>query len=182
MATIPTLTTGRLVLRPFREDDAPAVQRLLSTPDIAEQTLRIPYPYPAGAAIEWIRTHPQLAAESGHILWAIVLPDDTVIGSIGIGRRSDPPGGVLGYWLGVEHWGNGYMTEAVRAVIQFGIVRLGLNRVEALCFTTNPASARVLEKAGMTYEGRHPEPVMKNGTPRELLRYAISRPSRKPES
>jgi RimJ/RimL family protein N-acetyltransferase len=59
----------------------------------------------------------------------------------------------LGYWLGVPFWGQGYATEAARLVISYGFVRLQLHRIQARCFPRNRASARVLEKVGMRYEG-----------------------------
>jgi [ribosomal protein S5]-alanine N-acetyltransferase len=59
----------------------------------------------------------------------------------------------LGYVLSREHWGKGLMPEAVRAVIRFGFGRMELNRIQARCVAENTASARVMEKAGMTYEG-----------------------------
>ena len=58
------------------------------------------------------------------------------------------------YKINVEHWNKGYATEAIRAVIRFGFDRLKLHRIEAGCAVENLASIRVLEKAGMTQEGR----------------------------
>jgi len=58
------------------------------------------------------------------------------------------------YKINVEHWNKGYATEAIKAVISFGINRLKLHRIEAGCAVENLASIRVLEKAGMTQEGR----------------------------
>jgi RimJ/RimL family protein N-acetyltransferase len=60
----------------------------------------------------------------------------------------------LGYWIGKPYWGHGYCTEAARAVIGFGFEQCQLNRIHASCFSRNPASGRVLQKIGMTHEGR----------------------------
>ena len=61
------------------------------------------------------------------------------------------------------HGGLGYMSEAARRVIQFGFEELGLNRIYAGYFTRNPTSRRVMEKAGMTYEGTYRQNVLKWG-------------------
>jgi RimJ/RimL family protein N-acetyltransferase len=70
---------------------------------------------------------------------------------------------VLGYWIGVPYWGNGYATEAGRAVLDHGFGELGLNRVYAHCFARNPASRRVLEKLGMRHEGTRRRHTLKWG-------------------
>jgi [ribosomal protein S5]-alanine N-acetyltransferase len=59
----------------------------------------------------------------------------------------------IGYVLSRQYWGQGYMTEAVKAVIAFGFHVMMLNRIQATCMVDNLASARVMQKAGMHYEG-----------------------------
>jgi ribosomal-protein-alanine N-acetyltransferase len=61
--------------------------------------------------------------------------------------------GVIGYWMGARYAGKGYMTAAVRAVIEYGFDTLQLNRIEAACLPHNAASVRLLEKVGFTREG-----------------------------
>lgn len=176
MATIPTLTTDRLVLRPFRLDDAPAVERMLLTPHIAEHTLNLPHPYPPGFARDWITRHAAWAARGIHLQWAIALRDDTPVGAIGIALSDDPPHGDIGYWVGPDYWDNGYATEATRAVIAYGFKTLGLPRIQASCFTGNDASARVLQKVGMREVGFLPAHIVKDGVPRDVRLFAITRP------
>lgn len=171
----PTLTTGRLVLRSLLETDAPVVQRLLSTPHFAPHTLSFPYPYPPGAAIEWIRRKRSREEEGVEHQWAITLSDGELVGSIGI---ATPPGthlGHIGYWIGHDYWNRGYATEATRAVIAYGFGHLGLTRIEAMCFPGNPASARVLEKAGLSFEERREAHINKDGQPRDVLIYSLIR-------
>lgn len=174
MTTIPTVTTARLVMRPFREDDVPAVERLLSTPHVAQQTLNFAYPYPPGAALDWIRRHSLWAERGLHLQWAITLPHDEPIGTISIALRDEPPHGDVGYWIGVDHWNRGYATEATRAVIAYCFEALRLPRIIASCFVGNDASARVLEKAGMTEEWLLPGQAVKDGVPRDLRWFVIS--------
>jgi RimJ/RimL family protein N-acetyltransferase len=150
----PVLATSRLILRPFTLDDAPTVQALLASPEISETTQNISYPYPDGAAAQWISGH-QAAAEAGFSLsWAVVREtDSTLMGTIALGLNRQNQRGTLGYWLGVPYWNHGYMSEAATAVTEWAFEALHLNRVEAMCLPRNPASARVMEKAGLKYEG-----------------------------
>lgn len=60
----------------------------------------------------------------------------------------------IGYELSSEHWGNGYATQAARAVVAFGFTELHVHRISSWCVADNAGSARVLEKAGMRPEGR----------------------------
>jgi RimJ/RimL family protein N-acetyltransferase len=143
------LATDRLLLRPFTLDDAPAVQRLVSAYEIAENTLLIPHPYPEGAAAEWIG---KLGTNPNNHVFAIVLGGD-VIGAIGLEIAPEHDRGEVGYWIGVPYWGRGYMTEAVRAVLGWAFESLRLHRVFAMHFTRNPGSGRVMQKAGMRHEG-----------------------------
>lgn len=175
MATIPTLTTERLRLRAFRMDDVPAVERMLLTPHVAEHTLNFPHPYPPGFAQDWITRHTLWAERGIHLQWAIALHDDTPVGAIGIALRADPPEGDIGYWVGPDYWNNGYATEATKAVIAYGFGTLGLSRIQATCLTGNDASARVLQKAGMREEGFLPAHILKDGVPRDVRLFAITR-------
>jgi len=79
----------------------------------------------------------------------------------------------LGYWVGVPYWGNGYATEAARAVVKYGFGTLGLHRIFASHFANNPASARVLRKIGMRYEGRLRGHVLKWGEFLDLEMYGM---------
>jgi RimJ/RimL family protein N-acetyltransferase len=80
-----------------------------------------------------------------------VKPDDRLVGMIGC--RFDQQGASLGYALARKLWGNGYMSEAVSAVADWALAQEALHRVWAVCDTANGASARVMERAGMTREG-----------------------------
>jgi ribosomal-protein-alanine N-acetyltransferase len=78
----------------------------------------------------------------------------------------------LGYWLGEEFWGRGIMSEAVTAVTDFCFESFPLRRISAEVFANNRASARVLEKAGFSFEGRLKNNVLKNGELLDSLLYA----------
>ncbi len=174
MVTIPTLMSDRLILRPFTTDDAGRIHDLLNTPEISDTTLNVPYPYPDGAAKGWIGTHAQAAADGKGWTWAITRrSDDVLMGAIGIDVVVEHQRGALGYWLGVPFWSQGYMSEAARAVVTFGFDTLGLHRIEAACLTRNPASARVMEKAGLVYESTARDFILKHGIFEDLATYAL---------
>lgn len=161
----PTLTTDRLTLRPFTMADADRVTQLLQDPAIAETTLYIPYPYTRDDAAMWIAMHPAAAQTGRELIWAICLRDDgDLIGAISMEVNAQHCRGTLGYWLGVPWWSQGYMSEAANAVVDFGFEALDLHRIEATRMPENVGSARVMEKAGLTYEGILRGYYLKNGT------------------
>lgn len=173
---IPHLTTDRLQLRPFDMTDAGRVHELLAVPDIAGTTLNIAYPYPEGAAAAWIKGHERAAGDGTSWTWAITrCQDDLLLGAIGMGVVAAHRRGTLGYWLGVPFWGQGYTSEAARRVVGFGFGDLGLHRIDAECMSRNPASAKVMRRAGMVHEGTFRDYIMKNGSFESIDRYAVIR-------
>jgi ribosomal-protein-alanine N-acetyltransferase len=152
--TRPTIETERLVLRPFRLDDAPEVQRLCGAREVAAGTLTIPHPYPDGAAEAWIGGHAEAFESGKSVELAIELrADRALVGAIGLVFEREQERAELGYWIGVPYWRRGYATEAARAMLDHAFAERGLNRVYAFHFTNNPASGRVLQKIEMTHEG-----------------------------
>ena len=79
----------------------------------------------------------------------------------------------IGYWLGEAHWGKGIMTDAVRAISDHILTNVDVCRIQTIVFESNPASIRVLEKAGYFYEGRQRKAVTKNGITMDALMYAL---------
>jgi [ribosomal protein S5]-alanine N-acetyltransferase len=170
----PLLETPRLTLRPFVRADAPDIQRYVSDRDVAAMTLTIPHPYPDGAAEAWIATHAEKYAAGRVASFAITERDSrALVGAIGL--HAEPPHNraELGYWIAKPFWGRGYATEAAEAIIGFGFETLRLNKIHAAYFTKNPASARVIEKVGMTYEGHLREHDLKWGVYEDIKVHAI---------
>lgn len=150
----PTLQTSRLSLRPFSLDDAPAVQNLAGAREIAAVTLNVPHPYEDGMAQAWISQHQEQWDQGKVVNFAIVLREsNALIGAMSLGINKAFQHAELGYWFGVPFWGQGYATEAARAIVGFGFESLGLHRIYARHLGGNPASGRVMEKIGMQYEG-----------------------------
>ncbi len=149
----PILETERLLLRSFVAEDAERVHDLAGAEEVARTTF-LPYPYRADHARSWIESQAADYRAGRLTNFAIVLrASDELIGSIGLMQEPAYQHAQLGYWLGLAYWGNGYSTEAARAVVAYGFDGLGLHRIFALHFKSNPASGRVLQKLGMTHEG-----------------------------
>jgi len=147
-ASIPVLETKRLALRAPRLEDAKTVAMLANDRRIAENTARIPHPYKKADAEGFIASANKGEGES---VFLITLRDKTVIGACGVVLHGDAP--ELGYWLGVNYWGQGYATEALHAVIDYAFADLEHEALNAGARVTNPASRRVLEKCGFQWTG-----------------------------
>jgi RimJ/RimL family protein N-acetyltransferase len=145
--SIPVLETKRLALRAPRLGDAKTVATLANDRRIAENTARIPHPYKLSDAEDFIAR----AGRPDEAVFLITLRDKTVIGACGIVLQEAVP--ELGYWLGVAHWGQGYATEALHAVIDYAFTDLAHEALQAGARVTNPASRRVLEKCGFQWTG-----------------------------
>jgi ribosomal-protein-alanine N-acetyltransferase len=173
--TRPTIETERLVLRPFRLEDASEVQRLCGAREIAAGTLTIPHPYPDGVAEAWIAGHAE-AFDRGVVELAIeARMDAALVGAIGLNLEREHERAELGYWIGVPYWRRGYATEAGQAMLDYAFTERGLNRAYAFHFTNNAASGRVLQKIGMKHEGTRRGHSLKWGEYLDSEAYGILR-------
>jgi ribosomal-protein-alanine N-acetyltransferase len=176
-ADLPELETERLLLRKMRLDDAEAMFAYASDPEVTRYVL-----FETHRSVEDSESFLRLATEGyerGDFGgWGVVLKDSgAFVGTCGmdVGYAPEHARAELGYVLSREHWGKGLMPEAVRAVIRFGFRRMDLNRIQARCIAENTASARVMEKAGMTYEGTLRESEFIKGAYRDMKIYSILR-------
>jgi RimJ/RimL family protein N-acetyltransferase len=166
------IETTRLILRRLEVTDSRAVEHLAGAVEVARMTANVPHPYPSGLAERWIRsTHGPLEAGTSAQLGIVLKAEGFLVGAIALVR--DPPGtgAQIGYWLGVPWWGNGYMTEAVGAMLDHGRTALGLDHVSAQVFVGNPASARVLEKTGFEFVGETEQDFPLRGGRRRVKRF-----------
>jgi RimJ/RimL family protein N-acetyltransferase len=145
--SIPVLKTERLVLRAPRREDAKALARLAGDRRVAVNTARVPHPYGIEDAEQFVAFANR---RGGETTFAITLAD-AMIGVCAIDPREGGP--ELGYWLGVGFWGQGYATEAVRAVVDHAFNELEHEALLAGARVSNPASRRVLEKCGFQWTG-----------------------------
>lgn len=169
---------GRWHLRPYRETDLAALLKYADNANIVRNLRdRFPHPYTADAGRTWIG----LARSQDPLVSFAIASDDELIGGVGVDPQLDVyrRSGELGYWLAEPFWGQGITTAAARAITQYAFTTLDLVRVFAGVFATNPASVRVLEKAGLQFEGRSRAAVFKHGQLIDELRYAILRPEPK---
>jgi [ribosomal protein S5]-alanine N-acetyltransferase len=176
MSILPTLTTERLLLRPFQLEDAPTVNELAGAREIADTTSLIPHPYQLEDAVNWIMTHPDSFEKGREVVFAITLRESgELVGAIGLGIDRHNQLAEMGYWVGVPYWNNGYCTEAAKAVVAYAFEELKLNRVEARYMTRNPSSGRVMEKIGMQFEGKLRQQIQRWGVFEDANIYAILR-------
>ena len=176
MAEQPILETERLILRPFEAADAAEVQRLAGDRDVNSPTLNIPYPYEDGMAQDWISGHGELFEKGEQAIFAVTRAlDGALVGAMDLTFTPQHDRAALGYWIGKPYWDVGYATEAVRAVLGYGFQTRGLNRIQATLMTRNPASGRVMQKAGMTHEGRLRKHIKKWDVFEDVEVYAMLR-------
>jgi RimJ/RimL family protein N-acetyltransferase len=154
--------TERLLLRSCCEGDEIDIVENANDRDVW-RGLRdtFPRPYSPVDAQEWIR----LNAGKEPTVNSAITTHDHVIGGIGLELGQDVfrRGSEVGYWLGKPHWGNGSATEALAAITGHACGQLGLNRAHARVFSNNPASARVLARAGYTLESTARLSAVKDG-------------------
>jgi [ribosomal protein S5]-alanine N-acetyltransferase len=171
---LPEFEASRLRLRAFRLEDAADVQRYVGDYDVARMTSSIPYPYEDGLAEEWIGTHAKERAEQNTLTWAVDLREgEKFVGAASLSVDADTESAELGYWIAKPYWNCGYATEVARTLISYGFDGLGLHRVMARHFTDNPASGRVMQKAGMQYEGTLRHAFRRFGEWRDFAHYSI---------
>ena len=154
MAGKTMLETPRLLLREFDEDDAPALYRLGSDPDVTRYTgdeglTGVEH------AREVLRAHPIADYQKhGFGRWACVdKAGGEVIGFAGLKHLDDLGEVDIGYRLLPAFWGRGLATEACRPILEYGFQRLRLPRIIGLVDPRNTASVRLLEKLGLRYVG-----------------------------
>jgi len=158
------ITTERLLLRPFTMADAPAVAKLANNRKLHERLLYLPHPYTEQSAIDWISTHADnFNNDTGYELAVTDKHTGEIYGAIGLKHNKDHHKGELGYWIGEPYWGRGYASEAAQALINYAFTERGLHKVYSYHFDFNPASGRVMQKAGMKQTGIFEDNIFKDG-------------------
>ncbi|HZL00707.1 MAG TPA: GNAT family N-acetyltransferase [Caulobacteraceae bacterium] len=147
----PTLTTDRLILRALRDADAPRIAALANDAGVARMTTSIPHPFALEHAEGFIA---RMAGNdpAREIVLAIEHRQDGLIGVLGF-HPKDGPAPEFGYWIGRPFWGNGYMTEAATAALDWTRAAWKKRLVIAGYFADNPASGGVLAKTGFLHTG-----------------------------
>jgi ribosomal-protein-alanine N-acetyltransferase len=169
---VPQLETMRLILRALAPGDADDIFAYAADPDVAQYTL-----WSAHTTIEESRQFIAWISGGSLACWAIVQPvTSQVIGASFLHsyharhRRAE-----IAFNLAKHSWSRGYATEVARAVIRAGFTHYDLNRIEGTCMLSNVASARVMEKVGMRYEGILRQYVLAKDAFHDMKLYAILR-------
>lgn len=148
----PTLTTPRLVLRPWREQDLAPFAALNADPRVMEF---FPSPLDRAESDALARRIQDGLARRGFGLWAVEAPGEAdFLGFVGLSvpgfQAHFTPCVEIGWRLAQAYWGRGYATEAAEAVLAFGFQDLGLDEIVSFTTTANWSSRRVMERLGMT--------------------------------
>jgi len=171
-----SLETERLIIRRLTKEDAPAIFHYASDPEITKYVL-----FPTHQTLEdtwkFLGTTLEKYEKKEVAPWGLAWKaNNHLIGTCDfvwwdiINRKAE-----IGYILTKEHWNKGIMSEAVKRLIQFGFEEMNLNRIETRCNESNIASSRVMEKAGMSYEGTMRDALFVKGSYWNLRCYAILR-------
>ena len=165
------LETERLTLRRPTLADVKAIACLANDRRIAENTRRLPHPYSRDDAVDFVR-----ATADGHRETVFLIENNhTPIGMVGIDwHQVDAP--ELGYWLGVDYWGQGFGTEAARGAIDFFFEEFDADLLFSGARVANPASRNVLEKCGFQWSGveLHRFEALGSSTPVDCFRLSRS--------
>ncbi|MCU1264708.1 MAG: acetyltransferase [Acidobacteria bacterium] len=145
--------------------DKPALLEHLSTKAIYDTTMNIPFPYSGADADWWLTKRIEHTRRQRKEVTFAIRDEGNLIGVVS--ADSFEPGTThraeIGYWLAQGYWGQGVMTDAVRAFVRYAFAELEVLRLTAHVLASNVASARVLEKNGFTAEGYLRKHFLKDG-------------------
>ena len=171
---LPTIETNRLILRKLTLADAEDMFEYASDPEVPKYSA-----WSVHKSIDDTKNFLEIIMEeyNNHAVssWGIIhKADQKLIGTCGFSKWIiDDDRAEIGYALSRKYWRQGYMTEAVRTVIDFGFGTMLLNRIEARCKTQNIASAKVMEKVGMKFEGILRQQMFYKGKYHDMKMYSI---------
>lgn len=168
------LKTDRLVLRVPHPDDADRVTELIRDTRVLRNLGRAPCPYARQHAVDWIAGAREGHMRGDELPLVITTLSEGVIGAAGVSKLEAY--WEIGYWVGVPYWGQGYVTEAARAVLQWAQTSLEGDGFLSGHFTDNPASGRVLEKLGFRRVGTMQLPSKARVGLHPCARYVLGAP------
>ncbi|WP_294241284.1 GNAT family N-acetyltransferase [uncultured Chryseobacterium sp.] len=168
----PVLTTERLLLRRFQQDDIESVYRGLSHPEVIRH-YGVSYES-LEATQEQMDWFALIEKEEKGIWWAVCNKyDQTFLGGLGFNNRSKEHRKIeMGYWLLPEYWGVGIIVEAGKAACDYAFREMSLHRIEAVVETENNNSKKVMARLGFELEGIMRDCELKDGKFISLEMYA----------
>lgn len=176
LANLPSIETERLLLRKITLNDASDMFEYASNPEVSEYTM-----WSTHTSIEdtkyFLKSLTKMYKRRELVDWGIVhKAEKKFIGTCGFVEWSMTHSRAeIGYALSARYWREGYMSEAVNAIIEFGFREMLLNRIVGRCEVNNIASARVMEKVGMQLEGILRQQLFVKGRYWDLKIYSILR-------
>ena len=143
------IRTERLLIKTPETDDKFELTQLINDKDVIKWLSEIPFPYTLSHAEEFIERSRErvLKKESYNFM---IFQDKKMIGGIGLSEFNNKSCQV-GYWLGKKYWGNGFATEALKSILDFGFDQLNLEEIYAAYKIDNDGSKKVLAKCGFEY-------------------------------
>lgn len=145
------IETDRLVLRAPSKRDLDGIVQLANNVRVAEMTANLPHPYTHADGEAWLA---KVASGKGHSLVVFAKGEKRIlVGVAGFGHRGEENNPEIGYWVGEEHWGRGFATEAARALIDHAFSETAIVALAASCRINNLPSRRVIEKCGFQWIG-----------------------------
>lgn len=147
------IKTERLFLRRFEERDIPDIAKYGNDKEIHDNTLTVPFPYTEEDARKFYEKCRENYFKEDEGFQYIVEDENGFIGVLGVHKPEKNVRVELGYWMGKEFRGRGYMSEALEAVSNYLLKEHIFERVYLMTFMWNKASSKVAEKAGFSFEG-----------------------------
>ncbi len=153
-----------MILRPYEPSDTEDIFKVVSRREIADTTVSIPHPYPRQTVEWWINFIKENMEKGNAYEFGVYKKDEPHIyignsGFVNISKQHN--NGEIGYFISPEYWNQGYGTEACCKIVEFGFQELKLERVYGRCMTKNEGSRKIMEKAGLKYEGLAKHEVLK---------------------
>ena len=150
MEVFPELNTDRLKLRKISIEDIPSLVKYANNNKITDNILNIPYPYQEPDAVFRISyVHQGFKNKTRYVFAIIFKATQELIGEVSLHLDNSRNIAQLGYWIGEPFWSKGIATEAIKAILKFGLERLNLDMIFAECKVENKASGKVLLNNGM---------------------------------
>jgi len=146
------LTTKRLILRDIKKSDANSIRKSINNLNVSKYLLAVPYPYTKENAEWWVNHCAERQKEkpkTSYELGITIKPSDKIVGGIGLSKvnKKEKTAGV-GYWISERYWRKGYVSEAVKKIIEFAFNKLKLKELIIPVFVENTGSNALAKKVG----------------------------------
>jgi RimJ/RimL family protein N-acetyltransferase len=170
------INLGIITLRNWQEKDIKSLAKNANNKKVWDN-LRddFPNPYTELAAKQWI----EIANQNNPLTNFAIVYKEKAIGGIGIILQTDVyrKNAEIGYWLGEKYWYKGFVTKALKAMVEYTFTNFEVDRIFAQVFESNAASRRVLEKAGFSFEACLKKSIIKNNQVQDCLIFSVLKPN-----